>query len=66
MGDFSDNGVGLNDTFCAIIGLSEFGIGVEYENGLLGEAYEWIQSVFSDTEGTYERTWVWAPRGSTW
>jgi len=47
-GQFLFNGVGLHDTYCTLVGLSEFGSGVEYEDTLHGDGYKWIQSIFSD------------------
>jgi len=47
-GQFLFNGVGLHDTHCTLMGLSEFGSGVEYEDALHGDGYKWIHSIFSD------------------
>jgi hypothetical protein len=47
-GQFLFNSVSLHDTYCTLVGLSEFGSDVEYENTLHGDGYKWIQSIFSD------------------
>jgi hypothetical protein len=47
-GQFLFSGVGLEDTYCTLVGLSEFESGVEYEDTLHDDGYKWIQSIFSD------------------
>ena len=47
-GQFLFIGVGLHDTSCTLVGLSEFEGGVEYEDALHGDGYKRIQSIFSD------------------